>query len=358
MAVDAQPMRAAKWSNLHTESVNSNLNVRKAGVFYRAVNALIFGVENVLVLYLLAMAVLSGDLTIGMITAFIAYKRIFTQRTSSLIDKLLEFKMLGLHLERVSEIALEEKVEDIPAGGGKGEFLGNIKLNNVSYRYDDFSSVIINDVSFEINQGDYIAICGPSGVGKSTLVKLLVGLIEPTSGLILVNGMSVRQFGKKRYRKHVSTVLQDDRLYAGTLLDNVTFFDSNPDRSWAEECCELAQIHRSIMAKPMGYSTLLGQLGDSLSGGEKQRLILARALYRRPKLLILDEATSNLDVKTEKLINELLSKLDITRIVIAHRPQAIRNAERIIRLTRKGIIESDKETEINNLRENQKSGVS
>lgn len=338
MLFDAQAQRSGQWNNLYADNINSALGVQKARLLYQVGNATIFGLENIIVLYLLALGVLRAELTIGMLTAYVAYKATFARSFSAFLDKLMEYKVLDLHLERISEIALAEPVRDIHQTDAQ-PIRGEIELVNVSYRHDDFSTPIFQDVNLKIAPGDHIAITGASGVGKSTLGKMLLGLLEPSSGVILVDRRPIESYGKRNFRKHVAAVMQDDRLYAGSILDNICLFAAQPDIELAHECAKLAQIDYLVRGKPMGYNSLLGQGGSSLSGGERQRLFLARALYKRPSILLMDEASSHLDVKTEMAINEAISALRMTRIIIAHRPQTIRNARRVLRLTRNGLAE-------------------
>ena len=343
MLFDAQPKRVSQWNNLYVDNVNSGLVVRKTKAWYQVVNSMVFGIENLLIIFFLASAILEGSLTVGMLTAYVAYKQIFTRSYSTLVDKLMEFKMLGMHMERVSEIALTDPVIDNGINSAE-KFEGKLALSGLSFGYDDFSTPALKDIDLYVEPGEHIAITGPSGSGKTTLAKIILGLIEPTGGKMLVDGRDIKEFGKRNYRRGVAAVMQDDRLYAGSILDNICLFAPEPDLEFAQKCAEMAQIHKSILRKPMGYNSLLGSMGMSLSGGEKQRLILARALYKRPSLLLMDEASSNLDVKTEYAINTAIAELNITRIIIAHRPQTIRNADKVYRLTPKGLISIDEKT--------------
>jgi ATP-binding cassette subfamily B protein RaxB len=192
---------------------------------------------------------------------------------------------------------------------------------------------VLNGLSLRIEPGEHVAITGPSASGKSTLVKILLGLMEPESGEISIAGEPLRQFGLMRYRRHVAAVVQDDQLFAGTLVDNIALFDSKPDTARVEACAVAAAIHDEIVRMPMRYETLVGDMGAALSGGQKQRILLARALYRQPKILVLDEGTAHLDSELEARVSDAISALSITRIVIAHRPETIRRASRVVVLT-------------------------
>jgi ATP-binding cassette subfamily B protein RaxB len=188
----------------------------------------------------------------------------------------------------------------------------------------------LRQCSLRIEAGESVAIVGPSGCGKTTLAKLMLDLLAPSEGEIQIGGIDIRRLGLERYRDMVGAVMQDDQLFAGSIADNISFFDSNVSLLKVEAAARLAAVHEDIAAMPMGYQTLVGDMGSSLSGGQKQRLILARALYRRPKLLVLDEATSHLDVARERQVNAAIARMKLTRIVIAHRPETIASADQVL----------------------------
>jgi ATP-binding cassette subfamily B protein RaxB len=275
--------------------------------------------------------VIDGGFSLGMMFAYMTYKTQFLQRASSSIDQLIAFRMLGLHLERLSDIALAEQDH------GVGErpstdvpLVGKIELRNVSYRYSPTDPLVLDGVNLCVQPGEQVAITGPSGGGKSTLVKVLLSLIEPDDGELLIDDKPVAKFGVKSYREQVAAVLQDDHIFAGSLADNIALFDDAPDLERVIASAEAAAVHDDILAMAMGYDTLVGDMGSSLSGGQKQRLLIARALYRHPKVLIMDEATSHLDTAREQLVNAAVAKLGITRIIIAHRLETILTASRIL----------------------------
>ena len=185
-----------------------------------------------------------------------------------------------------------------------------------------------------------LAITGPSGCGKTTLLKIMLGLLKPVEGYVAYGGVRLEQIGPAAYRGAVATVMQNDQLLSGSLAENVGFFAPVLEKARIEECCAMAGIHDDIEAMPMGYQTLTGDMGTTLSGGQKQRLMLARALYKRPKLLFLDEATSHLDIDNERHVNAAIRALPITRICVAHRPETIALASRVVRLDG-GVIQFD-----------------
>jgi ATP-binding cassette subfamily B protein RaxB len=266
-----------------------------------------------------------------MVFAYMAYKSQFSGKAGSLVDQFIEFRMLGLHLERLSDIALADEDISFHANAEANSTLrGQIELKDVVYRYSSSDPIVLHGMSLRIEAGEHVAITGPSGGGKSTLVNIMLGLAEPNSGELLVDGLPLKQFGYKNYHDQVSAVLQDDVLFAGSLADNIALFDDSPDIGAVEEASRMAAIHKDIMQMPMQYETLIGDMGSTLSGGQKQRVLLARALYRRPRILIMDEGTAHLDSEHEKSVNDAISRKKITRIIIAHRKETIESADRIL----------------------------
>jgi ATP-binding cassette subfamily B protein RaxB len=214
-----------------------------------------------------------------------------------------------------------------------------LELRNVSFRYGEGEPWILKNANLQIATGENVAITGPSGCGKTTLLKIMLGLLQPVEGEVLYGGVPVRQLGMANVRRKVGTVMQEDVLLTGSIADNIAFFDMEPDQQRIEACGQLAQLHKDIVRMPMGYQTLVGELGSGLSGGQKQRLLLARALYKQPSILALDEATSHLDIGNEQAVNAVLAQIPLTRIVIAHRPETIASAQRRVALTPDGLTE-------------------
>jgi len=301
-------------------------------IAYQASHSLIFGIERVAIIWLAALMVLKGEFSAGMLIAFAAYADQFTSRAAGLIDKWNDFRMLGLHAERVADIALTPAETSLEAGYAGPLPVDCVEVKNLGFRYAEGEPWVFKDCSLRIEAGECVAIAGPSGCGKTTLAKLLLGLLEPTEGTILFGGIDIRKLGLARYRSAVAAVLQDDTLFAGSIADNIAFFDPDATPLKVEAAARLAHIHDEVVAMPMNYQSLVGDMGSSLSGGQKQRVLLARALYRRPKLLVLDEATSHLDVERERQINAVIKRMKLTRLVIAHRPETLASADRVIAL--------------------------
>ena len=323
--------RHSLWMNTLAEQMNAELRVSKLSISYQTANTFLFGIGRVGIIWLGALAVLEGKFSIGMLFAFVSYQDQFSQRVASLIDKLFDLRMLRVHGERLADIVLTEpEPQTQNAQLDVAALDASVEIKNLSFRYADAEPFIISDLSLSIPAGQCIAITGASGCGKTTLIKVLLGVLEATEGKILIAGAPLRHIGLQNYRRITAAVMQDDVLFSGSIADNIAFFDPAPDLQRIEHCAALASVDQEIQAMPMRYLTLIGDLGTGLSGGQKQRIILARALYRNPKILILDEASSHLDVTNERLINGAIAKLAMTRIIVAHRPETIAMADRAV----------------------------
>lgn len=332
---DRAEERRSGWMNLLADQFNADVRIARLTISHQTVNALLFNAERVIVIWMAAIAVLDHRFSVGMLFAFLSYKDQFTQRISALVDKVFEFRMLGLHGERVADIVLTEPEEDCVEVERDGRTLeASIELRDVAFRFADGEPWVIQGLNLTIPAGQCIAITGASGCGKTTLVKLLLGLLEPTEGEIRIGGVPMRRVGLANYRRLIGTVMQDDQLFAGSIADNIAFFDPTPSQQHIESCARLAAIDDEISAMPMGYNTLVGDIGSGLSGGQKQRILLARALYKKPRVLCLDEATSHLDLVNEQRVNAAVRGIALTRILVAHRPETIATAQRVVVLER------------------------
>jgi ATP-binding cassette, subfamily B, bacterial CvaB/MchF/RaxB len=324
-----QEDRQGRFMNLVVDAMNANIATRKLDLMFGVLHKLVFGLERVAVIWVGALLVLDRSFSVGMLFAFIAYKEQFALRVSGLIDKAVELKMLKLQGERLADIVLTPPETEVLVPP-RSDLSAHLELRGVGFRYSDAEPVVLKNVNFAIEPGESVAIVGPSGCGKTTLLKLILGIHEPQVGEVRVGGVPLSHLGLRAWRDMIGTVMQDDQLFAGSIIDNISFFDATPDLAWVEECARLASVHDEIAAMPMGFHTLIGDMGTSISGGQKQRLLLARALYKRPKILLLDEATSALDVDRERLVNQSVKQLELTRVIVAHRPETIASATRVI----------------------------
>ncbi|EEI0564003.1 ATP-binding cassette domain-containing protein [Salmonella enterica] len=326
--------RHTHWFNLQTDAINTGIRVTKMDLFFGGLNIFISACEQTIILWLGISLVMDNEMTIGMFVAFGAYRMQFSDRISTLVGFLLQLRMMSLHNERISDIALNEQESvkpDIPVSEKITPV--SLEVKSLTFRYDQQSMPVFSELNLTVSPGESVAIIGPSGSGKTTLMKVLCGLFKADSGQVLIDGNDIQQMGVNNYRKITGCVMQDDRLFSGTIRENICGFSENIDDEWMAECAKASFIHDTIMSMPMGYDTLTGELGEGLSGGQKQRLFIARALYRKPRILFMDEATSALDSKSEHYVNSAIKSLNITRIIIAHRESTIKSVDRIFSLT-------------------------
>lgn len=332
--------RRSTYLNLMSDTVNRDVCLAKLGLGFNTASQLIFGAERIAVIWIGAVLAMQNVFSVGMLIAYLAYKDQFAGRIGSLIDKWIEFRMLRLHGERLADIVLAE-----PEVLGEHRFehtlpaSTRLEVTGLNFRYAEGESWVLRDCSFSVEEGESVAIVGPSGCGKTTLVKLLLGLLKPTQGTITVDGQDIAKLGPHNYRQMVGAVMQDDQLFAGSVAENIAFGEEGFDSERIEGAARLAAVHDEIAAMPMGYHSLIGDMGTTLSGGQKQRVILARALYRMPRILFLDEATSHLDVERERLVNEAVRELKLTKVIIAHRPETIASADRVLLMQGGRIVE-------------------
>ncbi|ENM5738039.1 peptidase domain-containing ABC transporter [Vibrio mimicus] len=326
--------RSTHWLNLEIDTINTDIRINKMDLLFGGINSFIGAFDQIVILWLGTRLVIDNQMTIGMFIAFGVFREQFADRMYSLTNFLLRLRMMNLHNERVADIALnpqEMKKPDIPFVNAMRPV--SLETYALSYRYDNHSTDIFRELSLRVLAGESVAITGPSGSGKTTLMRVLCGLLDPQEGKVMVDNHDIQQMGLNNYRKIIGCVLQDDKLFSGSIRDNICGFDELVEEKWLEECARASYIHDVIMKMPMGYDTLIGELGEGLSGGQKQRIFIARALYRKPGILFMDEATSSLDHDSEAYINKAIKQLNITRIIIAHRETTIASADRVISLT-------------------------
>jgi ATP-binding cassette subfamily B protein RaxB len=332
-----QSHRQGRYANAQVDTTNREIALQRLGIGAQAGSGLLFGLARVGLIWWAAALVLKGEFSAGMLVAFIAYADQFHRRGAALIDRWNEFRMLELHAERVADIALSEPETHLEGVHGDEIESTRLEVRNLSFRYAEGEPWVLEHFNLTVEPGESVAIAAPSGAGKTTLAKLILGLLDPTEGEICFGGIDIRKLGLARYRTQVGAVMQDDQLFAGSIADNISLFDSEATPQAVAAAAHLAGIHEEIAALSMGYQTLVGDMGSSLSGGQRQRVLLARALYRKPRFLVLDEATSHLDVAREREINSLIKRLKITRLVLAHRPETLASADRVIVLGRGGV---------------------
>ncbi|MFL6970390.1 MAG: peptidase domain-containing ABC transporter [Xanthobacteraceae bacterium] len=321
--------RESAWRNLNADVTNAGVSVGKYQISLALIQTLITGLVHVITIYIGARLILTGQgFSVGMLFAFLSFRQTFNERAIGFINQLVQFRLLGLHLDRLSDIvtaAPEAETVRMQSLDVKGD----IRVRDLSFRYGAADNFVLQDINLDVAAGDFVAITGPSGGGKTTLLKLLLGLHKATAGTIDLDGNRADAELWRAWRKHVGVVAQDDRLLSGTIADNIAFFDPDLDMARVQAAAMAAQVHDDIMRQPMQYLGLVGDMGSTLSGGQRQRVLLARALYGQPRVLFLDEGTANLDEATEEAIADLIEQLPITRIVVAHRPALLRRAKRV-----------------------------
>lgn len=324
-------IRGAHWLNMKIDAINSGIKLTRMDLLFGGINTFVTACDQIVILWLGAGLVIDNQMTIGMFVAFSSFRGQFSERVASLTSFLLQLRIMSLHNERIADIALHEKEEKKPEIEIVAD-MGPISLetNGLSYRYDSQSAPIFSALSLSVDPGESVAITGASGAGKTTLMKVLCGLFEPDSGRVLINGIDIRQIGINNYHRMIACVMQDDRLFSGSIRENICGFAEEMDEEWMVECARASHIHDVIMNMPMGYETLIGELGEGLSGGQKQRIFIARALYRKPGILFMDEATSALDSESEHFVNVAIKNMNITRVIIAHRETTLRTVDRVI----------------------------
>lgn len=321
------------WRNDYVDALNHDIQISKTQIRFRVFHQVLCHVEYIMIICVGAGMVVSQRLSIGMLLAFLAYRMILVNKFASFIQYIFSYQGLNLQLQRLQDL-IDQEPEIAQSTVQPPEHIsGAIQVQGISFSYPGYTQPVLKEVSFCVQPGEKIAIIGPSGCGKTTLVKILMGLEQPTAGTIFLDELPLALFGLQNFRKFSAAVMQDDMLFSGSIVDNITFFSAEIDLAYVHEVAKIACIHDTIIAMPMGYESLIGQTHTSISGGQKQRILLARALYKKPKFLFLDEATSHLDVHLESAINQALRACHMTQIIVAHRPATIAMADQVIDLS-------------------------
>lgn len=327
--------RFSIWQNTYKESMDKRLKIGLFESFVRSFNDLIYHVETIAIVVFGVMLIINKEISVGMLFVAMSYKNIFSDRIRACMDHMTRYKLLTVFLENIGDIIDHETDtahRDLPAPPQveKGTLF---EAKNIYFRYKKESKNILDNVSFGIKKGESVAFIGRSGEGKSTLIKMLLGLYYPDSGKLLYANKEINQINVRSLRERIGVVMQNDQLLSGSVMENITFFDTSPDEKWAYECAKSAMIFDDVANMSMGFDSLIGDMGSTLSGGQKQRLMIARALYRKPEILILDEGTANLDIETEARLLARLKEFNITIISVAHRPETVKFSERLFSLS-------------------------
>ena len=327
--------RQGIWNNYLLERVGAELRVSKIDLIFTIFSTFLFGLDHIIIIFFGARAVMGGIISVGMLVAFLAYKDQFSQRIGKCLDTVVRLGTLTVHGERIADIALAETEQgNMRYTSGSAATVispkAGLRARGISFRYSDYEPWVIADFDLDVAPGECVAIAGASGAGKTTLLKILAGLLRPTAGTVLIDDVPLQAIGLEAYRAQIGCVLQDDRLFAGSIAENIAGFSPLPDPERIQQVARFAAVHEEIVRMPMGYETLVGDMGSSLSGGQMQRVVLARALYRGPRILLLDEATSHLDEENERAINQAIRHLPISRVIVAHRRSTLDMTDRIV----------------------------
>jgi len=326
-----EAVRIGAWRNLYAEQINANVQLTRFSIRLDTATAVLIGLENILVIFLAALAVLDVRISLGFMTAFMALKGHFLASMRSLIDKMVQILLLGLHLDRVSDISCATpEFEALYLSPLRSTATASLRLEDIAYGYEGGNGLLLQGINLRIEPGQIVVVTGPSGAGKSTFLKIVAGLVSPDRGRVCYGDVDIRQSGLREYRDGCAGVLQTDQLLSGTLADNIALFSETVDHALMRKAARMARIDTFIESLPMSYNSLVGDMGSSMSAGEKQRVLLARAFYKNPRILLLDEATANLDEAVEQEILDEVLRLGITTVMITHRPAPLRIASTVL----------------------------
>jgi ABC superfamily ATP binding cassette transporter, permease/ABC protein len=327
---NSQNQRMALWQSLLAEKINAGLRVSKLQLFYGLANGLLSRVGNILIVFFGAQMILDGRFSVGALMAFMSYQGMLDSRITQLINNYFTLKMLRIQTSRLGDIVMTQAEHTPAAAEERVRQPMALAVSHLRFRYSEYEPYVIDDVSFSVQAGESVAIIGASGCGKTTLLNILLGNLAAESGEIMLDSKKCAVEDVIVSRNRMGIVMQDDVLFSGSISDNISFFATSPNQEKIIASAKLAAIHEEIEMMPMGYNTLVGDMGTVFSGGQKQRILLARALYREPDILFLDEATSHLDIARENEVNQAIQRFSMTRIIIAHRLETILSADRVI----------------------------
>jgi len=328
--------QASRYANATALVTNGNYIVENMQSGFSGFQALILGLQRTAVLWIGTEMCLQGYVSVGLLAAFASYTNQLSTRIGNLVDFRVDLFMFRMQSERLADIVLAPSERSSNLGELNLSEDSSLRFKNASFRYSARDPWILRNTTLRVASGECVAIVGPSGCGKSTVAGLIIGLLDLTDGNIVIGGTDITRIGKKALRSRIGSVLQTDTLLDGSVYENITFFEPGFQREAVEKAAKLACIYDEICCFPMGFNTPIVNGGAGLSSGQQQRILIARALYRSPDILIMDEATSNLDVDLERSISECIEHLKMTRIIIAHRPETIARCDRVIGIENAG----------------------
>lgn len=338
-ATGAEQRALEVWENLFHRSLNASIRMGFHASVIDTGGWLVRALAPIVLLGVGVYQVMNGVLSLGEMLAINSVALLILSPLSSLVRSVQQLQVAGAHLDRIADVLEAEPEPTVRTAASPESLRGSIELRNVSFRYKPDTPYVLRDISLTIPAGKKVAIVGRSGSGKTTLGHLLLRLYEPTSGSISYDGRLAQQFDARVLRQQFGVVMQEPFLFSGSVRQNIALHAPDLPLGRIQEVARLAVIDEEIEAMPMAYETHLAEDASTISGGQRQRMALARALAAQPSVLLLDEATSHLDPLTEQRLEENLSRLQCTRIVIAHRMSTIRNADLIVVLSQGLIVE-------------------
>jgi ATP-binding cassette subfamily B protein len=334
------------WSNLFVNHLNIALQRSRLSASVDTGLTTLRAFAPLILLWVGALRVLAGAMSLGTMLALNALAMAALIPLASLVSNGQRLQVVGAHLDRIVDVLEAEPEQDLQAVRAAPQLTGRVELQHVSFRYTPDAPLVLRDISLTIEPGQTVALVGRTGSGKSTLAMLLLGLYTPTAGELRYDGVPLQELNYRTLRRQFGVVLQEPFLFSGSIRQNIAFNDPSLSLEQVMAAAQAAAIHDEIVRLPMGYETLVAEGGSALSGGQRQRLALARALAQQPTILVLDEATSHLDVVTERLVDQQVKRLACTRIVIAHRLSTIRHADLILVLDAGAIVECGSHEEL------------
>lgn len=330
--LNAHAILSARFNKTAVDAANATLAQARVSVSVDSVAMLVFGIERMLLLGIGAWLVMDKSLSAGALVALLAYSWQFSQRVTSCLNFWMQVRVLRLQGGRLEDI-IAARPEPFTSRLHVGS-IGTCRLvaRDIGFRYSSADPWILRHCDLELEPGESIAIIGRTGIGKSTLGKVLLGLVDPTEGHVSLDGVDLRTLGKHDWRSRVAAVMQDNELFSGTIAENISMFAPDASIERVEEVARVAGIHDEVMALPLGYRTNIGSVGSTLSSGQRQRIAIARALYQPPRILLMDEATCHLDTVTEGHVLARCKAWGITQIMITHRLDVAARFDRVYEL--------------------------
>jgi len=336
-----ETVRTSIWRNKFIELTNLHLIDSKLTMLSSQAVQVAGTLGNVVLISVGTHLAIEGSISLGTMIMFVVMRAFFVERLNRWIAYMADLRRVSTHAERIEGVLLEEGSTTNQRAGSLPFVIGpekgvRIEVLDVWFRYDDESPWILKGLNLTVEPGESVAITGISGSGKTTLLNVMLGLLEPSRGEVLINGRRLSTIASADYARLIGVVMQDDSLFHATVADNISFFDAPTNMTRVVTAAEKANISSDILAMPMQYFTILSEAAIDISGGQRQRLLIARAIYHEPRILFLDEATSHLDAVSEGHVSRAVRDMRMTRVLVAHRKETIATADRVVVLNKSG----------------------